>query len=349
MRIRREKDFTSFFNEQTGEYMRTGIMKDGVDTGEEPFMTSFPELLDVGIMGHCTHGRTGLCVAAGVQCYQDGLHADAPNMRLEDFKQIVEECRGKTFQIALGGCGDPDQHEDFEEILKLCRENGIVPNFTTSGFGLTEELAAVCSRYCGAVAVSWYRSEYTQRAIALLRKAGCKTNIHYVLSRSTMPEIMTIMERGLFPEGINAVIFLLHKPVGLGTTEEMITKDDPVFWKWLDIIDGQQFPYKIGFDSCSVPALIHMKQADPDSLDTCEGARWSAYISADMKMMPCSFDNQLKRWAVDLRKHSIREAWEGSEFEEFRDHFRTSCPECGNRKECMGGCPIVPEIVLCRH
>ena len=25
-------------------------------------MSSFPELLDVGIMGHCAHGRSGLCV-----------------------------------------------------------------------------------------------------------------------------------------------------------------------------------------------------------------------------------------------------------------------------------------------
>ena len=41
------------------------------------------------------------------------------------------------------------------------------------------------------------------------------------------------------------------------------------------------------------------------SLDTCEEARWSAYISSDMKMMLCSFDNQEMRWAVDLRKPGI--------------------------------------------
>ena len=103
-----------------------------------------------------------------------------------------------------------------------------------------------------------------------------------------------------------------------------------------------------GFDSCTVPALINNPGTiSLNSLDTCEGARWSAYISSDMKMMPCSFDNQDMRWAVDLRKFTIEEAWNSGEFEKFRTHFKISCPECGERTLCMGGCPIRPEIVLC--
>ena len=55
MRMRKEKDFLTLFDERTGQYLRTGIIKEGRDTGEDPFMSSFPELLDVGIMGHCRH------------------------------------------------------------------------------------------------------------------------------------------------------------------------------------------------------------------------------------------------------------------------------------------------------
>lgn len=52
------------------------------------------------------------------------------------------------------------------------------------------------------------------------------------------------------------------------------------------------------------PGLLNLSSSfDVDSPDTCEEARWSAYISADMKMMPCSFDNQKQKWAVDLRKN----------------------------------------------
>lgn len=39
-------------------------------------------------------------------------------------------------------------------------------------------------KYCGAVAVSWYRSEYTLNAIQMLLNAGVKTNIHYVLGKT---------------------------------------------------------------------------------------------------------------------------------------------------------------------
>lgn len=379
MRIKRDKNFIYYFNPVTGFYFRTGILEDGKDTGIDPFMAIFPELLDVGIMGHCIHGKTGLCQKAGIGCYQDGLHSNNPNMTLEDFKKIAEQCKGKTFQFALGGCGDPDQHEHFEEILKVCKENDIVPNFTTSGFGMTKALAKLCKQYCGAVAVSWYRSQYTIKAIKLLLAEGVKTNIHYVLSKNTLTEALqhlredvinsapketssksTIVVRTCalakhssqseylpFPKGINAVIFLLHKPVGLGTKEDVITKDNKDFWDFLDLVNKEEFQYKIGFDSCTVPALINLDKVDQNCLDTCEGGRWSAYITPDMKLLPCSFDNQEQKWAVDLAKHSIAEAWESDTFNDFRNHFVQSCPDCKHRTLCMGCCPIVPKIVLC--
>ena len=348
MRIRKDKNFISIFDEATGQYVRSGVFKDGAETKQDPFMASFPELLDVGIMGHCVHGKSGLCVKAGVECYQDGLHAAAPNMELGDFREIVRQCRGNTYQIALGGCGDPDQHEHFSEILKLCREAGIVPNFTTSGLGLTPELAQLCREYCGAVAVSWYRSPYTLQAIDCLLQAGVKTNIHYVVSRRTIEEAITRLRERSFPDGINAIVFLLHKPVGLGSRQQVLQADDPEVKEFLSLACAGEHGYKIGFDSCSVPGLINRSSSvDMDSVDTCEGARWSAYITADMKMLPCSFDNQSQRWAVDLRNHTIQEAWDSPAFEEFREHFRRSCPECEHRNACMGGCPICPEIVLC--
>ena len=348
MRIRKEKEFISFFDETTGQYVRTGIIKNGKDTGRDPFMASFPELLDVGIMGHCSHGKRGLCLQAGVECYQDGLHSNDANMNIDDFASVARQCSGRTYQFALGGCGDPDQHENFADILEICTKEGIVPNFTTSGLGMTETIAKLCKKYCGAVAISWYRSEYTKRAINILVNAGVKTNIHYVLSKDTVEEAVKRLSEHSFPKNINAIVFLLHKPVGLGKGRNVITTKHTAFHKLIQMVDSEETGYKIGFDSCTVPALINSSHnISVDSIDTCEGARWSAYISSDMKIMPCSFDNQDKRWAVDLRKHTIEEAWQGNEFEDFRSHLRKSCPDCAMRASCMGGCPIRPEIVIC--
>lgn len=349
VKIDRKNKFISKFNPKTGFYMRTGVLDEaGKDTGVDPFMCSFPELIDVGIMGHCIHGSTGLCIKSGIQCYQNGLGKVEPNMSLEDFKSIVDQCKKKTFQFALGGRGDVDQHENFEDILKYCVENGIVPNFTSSGLGFTPEIVSLCKQYCGAVAISWYRSEYTTRAIQMLLDAGVKTNIHYVLGNNTIDEAIERLKNNDFPKGINAVIFLLHKPVGLGTMENVLKYNDPKVKEFFSLIDTAKFKFKIGFDSCSVPGLINFtKNIAKESIDTCEGGRWSCYITSDMKMLPCSFDNQDMKWAVDLKENTIQEAWDSERFEDFRNHFKNSCSKCANRVSCMGGCPIRKEIVLC--
>lgn len=82
------------------------------------------------------------------------------------------------------------------------------------------------------------------------------------------------------------------------------------------------------------------------TLDTCEGGRYSCYISSEMVMSPCSFDCE-EKYGVSLRNMSIREAWESPQFEAFRDSLRKSCPDCPDREFCMGGCPLVPDVALC--
>lgn len=348
-KVDKKNRFISMFNPETGFYIRSGIIdENGKDTGIDPFMTVYPELIDVGVMGHCVHGKSGLCVKSGVQCYQNGLNTYQPNMTLENFKNIVDECKGKTYQLALGGRGDVDQHEQFEEILKYCRANNIVPNFTSSGLGFTDEIVDICKRLCGAVAISWYRQEHTYKAIDMLLKAKVKTNIHYVLGKNSIDEAIERLKNNDFPKGINAIIFLLHKPVGFGKEENVLDINDERVKEFYGIVDSQKFDFKIGFDSCNVPALLNLtSNLNQDSFDTCEAGRWSMYITSDMKAIPCSFDNQDLRWAYDINNNSIQNAWNSDKFEEFRSYFKKSCSGCKDRLSCLGGCPIRRQVVLC--
>ena len=350
-KVDRKNRFVSYFNPETGFYMRTGIIdEDGNDTGIDPFMTEFPELIDVGVMGWCCHGASGLCMKSGVQCYQNGLETREPNMTLDNFKRIVDECKGKTFQFALGGRGDVDQHENFEEILRYCRANNIVPNFTSSGLGFNDRIVALCKELCGAVAISWYRQEHTYKAIQMLLDAGVKTNIHYVLGNNSIDEAIERLKNNDFPKGINAIIFLLHKPVGLGCEENVLIADNSKVKEFFEIIDNEKFDFKIGFDSCTVPAILnYTSKIDKASIDTCEGGRWSMYITSDMKALPCSFDNQDMRWAFDISNDTIQNAWNSRQFDDFRGHFLHSCHGCENRRDCMGGCAIRRQIVLCNR
>ena len=126
-------NFREAFEPKTGFMIRSGIYKDGKETAVDPFMRSFPSLIDCGIMGSCIHGSGGLCALAGTECYQSGGKKQLPNMSLEDYKNIINQSKGKVWEIALGGRGDPNKHENFKEILEYTRENGIIPNYTTSG------------------------------------------------------------------------------------------------------------------------------------------------------------------------------------------------------------------------
>lgn len=347
--VDKKNRFVEIFNPDTGFYVRSGVIdENGKDTGVDPFMRSFPALIDVGVMGHCVHGASGLCIKSGVQCYQNGLKTKVPNMTLENFKRIVDECKGKTFQLALGGRGDVDQHENFAEILQYCRENGIIPNFTSSGLGFTDEIVQLCKKYCGAVAISWYRQHHTYHAIQMLLEAGVKTNIHYVLGNNSIDEVIKRLKNNDFPKGISSVIFLLHKNVGLGTQENVLSISNPKVHEFFEVIDTGKFDFQIGFDSCTIPGLINCtSNINPDSFDTCEGGRYSCYITSDMKMLPCSFDNQELKWAYDISNDTIMNAWNSEQFNDFRNHFKHSCKGCDKRSECLGGCPIRREIVLC--
>lgn len=339
--------FDTYFNPGNGQYLRTGIIDSaGHDTDVDPFMSSFPHLLDVGIMGHCNHGLSGKCQASGNRCYQNGLNIWQENMSLDNFKDIVLQSKGQVFQFALGGRGDPDQHESIEAILSFSRENGIIPNMTTSGYELTPAKAKMMATYCGATAVSWYKTPYTWKAIDLLLEYGSKVNIHFVLSNESIDEAIYMIEHETLPEQINRIIFLLFKPVGQGEGDDVLRLSDKTRY-FFSLMDTDYGLKKMGFDSCCVPAVVNCARVvDPKCYDGCEAGRFSAYITPDMNFLPCSFDQSLQ-WAVSLQDHSIQEAWLSPQLQDFRQTIKAACPSCPEHDLCMGGCIIKPSITLC--
>ena len=89
-----------------------------------------------------------------------------------------------------------------------------------------------------------------------LLDAGVKTNIHYVLGQNSIEEAIERLQKNDFPKGINAVIFLLHKPVGQGTAENVLLADDSRVKDFFAQIDAQH-TFKVGMDSCQVPVAVN--------------------------------------------------------------------------------------------
>lgn len=348
-------NFIEYFNESNGFLLRSNVLKNGVETGEAPCRRSYPELIDIGIMGSCVACDNGMCKAAGIDCYQNASLVKRSNMSLDVYKTIVEQSKGKTFQIALGGAGDPNKHENFKEILELTRENLIVPNLTTSGYNLTDDEISLIKKYCGAVAVSFYSrllhnkqesNEITISAIKRLIDAGCVTNIHYVVSRDNLDEIIYRLENNLFPNGINACIFLLYKPVGQGEYKKMPTINDVKYRKFIDLAINRKYDFKIGFDTCQSPALRMFGDIiSEESIDFCESARFSMYIDCENQAYPCSFGWSEEEYHVDLNKYTILEAWNSNQFNNFIKKQQMQC-SIHNKTECRC-CGLDLGIALC--
>ena len=325
----RNEDYELFFNTSTGfEIMR------GVNGKPDPFALVLPSLLDVGIMGHCDNKCSF--------CYQG--HDSQPNMKLEDFKTIIDQVKHHTSQVALGGRGDPNLHENFKEIVMYALDNNVIPNYTTSGFNLTDEQIQI-SKMCGAVAVSDYRSQETYSSIKRLMDADIKTNIHLIFSNGNFSDCVKILH-GSNPwdpsfkhtqsvvdiDRLNAVIFLLFKPAGAGINTPGMRPNRYQFDVFSDLIFQPRAKFKVGMDSCLANHVLQrVKPNELQSLavDTCEGARMSGYITPDMKMKPCSFAE--KSWEISITdKQDISYIWNKSQkFKSFRQKLkknRTCCP-----------------------
>jgi len=343
--------FYELFNEMNGTLIRSNIK----GTDRDAMCRAYPELIDIGIMGSCKSGKTGMCKNAGIDCYQNAVFSCKSDMSLNDYEWIITQCKEKVFQVALGGAGDPNKHRNFGDILKVTRENEIVPNLTTSGYQVSNDEIKLIRDYCGAVAVSYYstlkgnnESNYlTCEAIERFVKVGCITNIHFIISDKTIDEAIYRLEKEIWPQGINAIIFILYKPVGLGVKEKIVKVDDRLK-KFMELATNKKYAFKVGFDTCFTPALCQYEgKISFQSIDACEAARFSMYIDSELIAYPCSFDNQIGQYKIALNPVSIQEAWDSEVFEKFRSNNKEKCVVCGKNNICYSGCNLDLGIDLC--
>jgi len=300
------KNYIILFDTETGMEITSGI-----NGHEDPFSLYFPCMLDIGIMGHCENKCS--------ICYQGDK--DQPNMTLDGFKRIINETKKLVNQCALGGRGDPELHEHYKEIVSYCRENEVVPNFTTSGRKLTKEKVEIAKEFCGAVAVSDYSKDFTFEAIKLLQSYEMKTNIHIVVTSESVDKCIQIAKgedvwnKKVNRDKLNAVIFLLFKPQGRGKNLIHLVPSDDKIKLFLAGLRESKSPFKLGMDSCLVNKIMSLKlnftKKEQVFLDTCEAGRKSAYISPDLKFMPCSFADH-DEWGVDISKRSMVEVWKNA-------------------------------------
>ena len=298
--------------------------------------------MDISITNWCDKGCSF--------CYKSSTkHGE--HMALADYKCVIDQAAEMgTFQVALGG-GNPNQHPDFVEILEYTTFRGVVPNYTTNGRGLSEEILESTRKHCGAVAVSAYPPyDETAETIGKLADYGIKTNIHFILDADSIDTAIDWLNQPPeFLSGINAIIFLNYKPSGRKVFEEKLLRNSSRLDEFFELATSSRRKLKVGFDACCVSGVFARTNANTSMVDACDAGRFSMYVSEDLKVYPCSFQSGLAKGDQLDGETTLLDIWTKSEnMGAFRSYFSSDrCGGCGHRSMCMNGCPIFDDLIVC--
>ena len=167
------------------------------------------------------------------------------------------------------------------------------------------------------------------------------------ISDTSIDEATYRLEHDVWPNGIESIIFILYKPVGLGVEKNIIKKDKRLVY-FLNAAVKKKHTYRVGFDTCFTSALVKYKDClEIASIDSCEAARFSMYIDSEMNAYPCSFDNQCGKYKVSLNNRKIIDIWNSIEFNNFRKVSKSKCDLCLNSNICNLECKLDLGIDLC--
>lgn len=313
----------------------------GKTTMENPSFAPVPELADISISNRCSKG-CGFCYRASTR--------NGALMTVEDYCHVIDSMNhpiyGNVFQVAIGG-GEPLEHPEFMTIIDETVKRGIIPNFTTNGRLLTENILDAVKEKVGALAVSVTDIQETERLRNVLsHKHKTRVNLHYILSEKTIDQA-TDMLKGKYNQlltGVNAIVFLTYKPAGRGNMKDVL-KDGKNLQNFIRWTKCPNTICKIGFDACFVPMLLKNTSGLNDFVDSCEGGFFSVYINEQKEVSPCSFSNGKDSYSLD--EFDFYDIWL-QKLQPFRDRQINNCTaDCKARSMCRGACVYYPQVTAC--
>ena len=333
-----EQHYRTLFHQGSGFFVR----KEDEGYPEPTWSADGPELIDLSITSYCQRSCSF--------CYREANATNYRHLSVEDISSVIEQAKDcGTLQIALGG-GNPNEHPRFVEIVKLIREYGIVPSYTTNGDGINDSVLKATADFCGAMAVSVYTpydKTYYEKILRRIRSYGIKINLHAIIRNDTL-DIWAdwLLNPPTFIDCVNAVVFLNYKPIGK-CGDYFVPSDKIKIEKFFRAANDCKC-VKVGFDSCSISGIVQWMNVPEVLIESCEASRFSCFISEDLKMYPCSFMVG-KDWYGDLRTQSLIEIWQNNPyFCKYRENvLPLRCQNCLHSTVCKGGCKFLEQINFC--
>lgn len=261
--------------------------------------------------------------------------------------KIENDYRGQLLTQWAAGIGDIWSNPDLIRMFKYSRDNHVIPNLTTNGFGITQEWVDTIKKYCGGVAVSRYANkDVCYDAVKLFTDSGiAQTNIHQVISVEKYDDCVELVhDAATDPRlaGLKAIVFLTLKPKGKRNKDTTL-KDVTKYRELIELAFSKGI--NVGFDSCSAPIFLAAMKDHPQfeyfeqMTESCESNRFSGYANVKGEYWHCSFTEGMPGFSpVNLLEAAdfVKDVW----LSEPVKHFR-------NKLLCQDNHHIGKECYLC--
>jgi len=247
-----------------------------LDGSKEISKLEFFESYDVAINNKCFGG----CPYCYTDAKANGQNFDNVVDRLNKYFGDMTT-NERPFQVAIGGAGEPTLHPHFPQVLKAFTELGILPNYTTNGMHLTEDVLKATAKYAGGVAVSTHEHIDWKQAVKTLRPHVKTLHLHIIISDAdSVRRFIDIYNE--FEDIVDAFVLLPYKPTG--RAEE---KDVNIEF-CLDVLEQASYP-KVAYGAYFYEALKNRPNLNPSLY---EPHHFSSYLIADedMTVYDNSFD-----------------------------------------------------------
>ena len=327
--------YNEFFDKRTGYTCKFGRTPD-----EDPEWCQLgPDIADIEVVaGKCPKINGHNCAF----CYKNNGGDVANCMTLAQFKELLDFFPKNLCQIAFGITGYYTNPE-FPAMMAYARENGVVPNYTTNGVDIDAAAVEHTLNTCGRVAVSCYEGakDLCYSTLDRFGKAAEKAgkafpcNIHVVLSKSTYPHVVSVLEdakEGRIPN-LGAVVILRMKPVGRAKALDC----EIPYGMYCKIVEfclknGVRF----GFDSCGATRVSEVLSAIgrpelTECVETCESSRFSAYVNWKREYWNCSFcegNSEITEAVRPLDFKTFQEFWNSPKLDAVRFPKSRACASC---------------------
>jgi MoaA/NifB/PqqE/SkfB family radical SAM enzyme len=206
----------------------------------------YPEFYDVAINNKCKAN----CSYCYVSAMKGGENWENVTTRISNFFSKMTTNQ-RPFQVAIGGHGEPTLHPDFIPVLETFHKLGIVPNYTTNGMHVTNDIIDATKKYSGGVAISCHPhlDKTWKQAVVDYSSAGIKTNLHIIVGESGSVDRF----KDIYAEFENIVDYFVILPyMAVGRAKEIEVKNewDKLFKELKDYNRG-----KVAFGALFYPYL----------------------------------------------------------------------------------------------